>query len=55
MRVNKALTEKIKSDNEMVLIAIDKIMEAIENNKQVSFRYYSWTPDKEKNIQMRVS
>lgn len=39
MRVNKALTEKIKSDNEMVLIAIDKIMEAIENNKQVSFRY----------------
>lgn len=29
MRVNKALTEKIKSDNEMVLIAIDKIMEAI--------------------------
>lgn len=48
MRVNKALTEKIKSDNEMVLIAIDKIMEAIENNKQVSFRYYSWTPDKEK-------
>ena len=48
MRVNKALTEKIKSDNEMVLIAIDKIMEAIENNKQISFRYYSWTPDKEK-------
>ena len=32
----------------MVLIAIDKIMEAIENNKQISFRYYSWTPDKEK-------
>ena len=23
-------------------------MEAIENNKQISFRYYSWTPDKEK-------
>ncbi len=48
MKVNKALTEKVKSDNEMVLIAIDRIMEAIETNKQISVKYYSWTPDKKK-------
>lgn len=48
MKVNKALTEKIKSDNEMVLVAIDRIMEAIENNRQISCKYYGWTPDKEK-------
>lgn len=40
-------TGKVKASNEAVLYTIDKIHQAIENDRQISFRYQEYTIDKQ--------
>lgn len=37
---------RVKTSNEEIYYNVDKIYSAIENDVQISFKYYQWTPDK---------
>jgi len=36
--------------NESILINVDSIHSAINNNRQISFQYFQWTPDKQREL-----
>lgn len=42
------VTNRVKTVNEQIFYNVDKIHEAISENKKISFRYFEWTVDKEK-------
>lgn len=42
------VAERIRSMNDSVVKEADKLHEAIENGKQISFRYFHYSPDKNK-------
>lgn len=42
------VTNRVKAVNEAIYYAVDKIYDAISQNKKISFRYFEWTVDKEK-------
>lgn len=50
--LNRAVfvSNRTKSDNEDIYKAIDVIHDAIEADKCISFSYFSWTPDKKKEL-----
>lgn len=41
------VTNRVKTDNESVYYNIDKINDAINDNKEISFKYYGWNIKKE--------
>lgn len=41
---------RVKTMNESILINVDSIHSAINNNKQISFQYFQWTPDKQREL-----
>ena len=42
------VSDRVKSDNENIYINVDCIHRACQNNQQISFTYFDWTPTKEK-------
>lgn len=40
----------VKTMNESILINVDSIHSAINNNRQISFQYFQWTPDKQREL-----
>lgn len=41
---------RVKTMNESILINVDSIHNAINENKQISFQYFQWTPEKEREL-----
>lgn len=41
---------RVKTMNESILINVDSIHSAINNNKQISFQYFQWTSDKHREL-----
>lgn len=41
---------RVKTMNESILINVDSIHSAINENKQISFQYFQWTPEKEREL-----
>lgn len=41
---------RVKSDNELVFEAVDKIHEAIANDKKIKYHYFHWNVNKEKAL-----
>lgn len=41
---------RVKTINESILINVDIIHSAINNNKEISFQYFQWTPNKEREL-----
>lgn len=41
---------RVKTMNESILINVDSIHSAINENRQISFQYFQWTPDKEREL-----
>jgi predicted DNA-binding transcriptional regulator YafY len=39
---------RVKTDNESIYYVVNDIYAAMQNNKQISFKYLDWTPQKEK-------
>lgn len=50
--LNRAVfvSNRTKSDNEDIYYTIDRIHEAMESNKNIVFRYFSWTHEKQKEL-----
>lgn len=50
--LNRAVfvSNRVKSENEDIYYTIDSIHEAMENNLNISFKYFSWTADKKKEL-----
>lgn len=50
--LNRAVfvSNRVKSENEDIYYTIDSIHEAMENDLDISFQYFSWTPDKKKEL-----
>ena len=44
------VSNRIKTMNESIYYNVDFIHSAINDNKKISFKYYEWTPDKEKKL-----
>lgn len=44
------ITGRVKTMNESILINVDQIHSAINNNHQISFQYFQWTPNKEREL-----
>lgn len=44
------VSNRIKTMNESIYYAVDSIHEAISDNKQISFKYFDWTPEKKKHL-----
>lgn len=42
------VSNRIKTMNESIYYAVDSIHEAITENRQISFQYFDWTPEKKK-------
>lgn len=42
------VANRIKTMNESIYYTVDYIHEAISGNRKISFKYFDWTPDKEK-------
>ena len=42
------VANRIKTMNESIYLVVDKIHSAISEDKKISFKYFEWTPDKEK-------
>lgn len=40
------VSDRLKAENESIYYNIDGIHEAIQKNRQISFRYYEWDPNK---------
>ena len=40
------VTDRLKAENEGIYYAVDGIHEAIQRDRQISFRYYEWDADK---------
>ncbi len=40
------VSDRLKAENESIYYNIDGIHEGIQRNRQISFRYYEWDPDK---------
>lgn len=41
---------RVKTMNESILINVDSIHSAINQNKQISFQYFQWTPEKKREL-----
>lgn len=41
---------RVKTMNESILINVDSIHSAINNNRQISFQYFQWTSDKQREL-----
>ena len=41
---------RVKTMNESILINVDSIHSAINSNRQISFQYFQWTPDKQREL-----
>ena len=41
---------RVKTMNESILINVDSIHSAINNNRQIAFQYFQWTPDKQREL-----
>ena len=41
---------RVKTMNESILINVDSSHSAINNNRQISFQYFQWTPDKQREL-----
>ena len=41
---------RVKTMNESILINVDSIHSAINNNRQISFQYFQWIPDKQREL-----
>ncbi len=52
MRLNRQVyvSNRIKTMNESIYYNVDYIHSAINNNKKITFKYYEWTPAKEKKF-----
>ncbi len=52
MRLNRQVyvSNRIKTMNESIYYNVDFIHNAINNNKKITFKYYEWTPQKEKKL-----
>lgn len=48
LRKNLVISEQIKPMNEVIYYSVDIINRAIADNKQISFKYYEYTPEKKK-------
>ena len=48
LRDQMFFTERIKAENEAVLYNIDALYDAIGKRKQITFKYFEYTPDKKK-------
>lgn len=44
------VSNRIKTMNESIYYTVDYIHDAISNNKQITFQYFDWTPDKTKTL-----
>lgn len=44
------VANRIKTMNESIYYNVDFIHSAINNNKKISFKYYEWTPEKDKKL-----
>lgn len=44
------VSDRVKTDNENIYINIDCIHRACQNNLQISFTYFDWTPEKKKKL-----
>ena len=44
------VANRIKTMNESIYYNVDFIHSAINDNKKITFRYYEWTPEKEKKL-----
>ncbi|MBQ2746842.1 MAG: WYL domain-containing protein [Firmicutes bacterium] len=44
------VSNRIKTMNESIYYAVDYIHDAISNNRQISFQYFDWTPEKKKTL-----
>ena len=45
---NVIISGRVKTMNENILINVDCIHSAINNNRQIAVRYFQWTPDKKR-------
>lgn len=52
MRLNRQVyvSNRVKTMNESIYYNVDFIHSAINGNKKISFKYYEWTPQKEKKL-----
>ncbi len=52
MRLNRQVyvSNRIKAMNESIYYNVDFIHNAINDNKKITFKYYEWTPEKEKRL-----
>ena len=52
MRLNRQVyvSNRIKTMNESIYYNVDFIHNAINRNKKITFKYYEWTPEKEKKL-----
>lgn len=50
--LNRAVfvSNRTKSDNEDIYYTIDCIHEAMESNRNIAFRYFNWTPEKNREL-----
>lgn len=44
------ITGRVKNNNESILINVDSIHSAINENRQISFHYFQWTPEKQRHL-----
>jgi len=44
------VSDRVKMSNENIFIHVDRIHRAIQNNQQITFTYFDWTPAKEKSF-----
>ncbi|MBQ9848566.1 MAG: WYL domain-containing transcriptional regulator [Clostridia bacterium] len=44
------VSNRVKSMNEDIYVTVDRIHEAIENDKRISFGYFQWTAEKKKEL-----
>ncbi|MBE6031208.1 MAG: WYL domain-containing protein [Clostridiales bacterium] len=44
------VSNRIKTMNESIYYTVDYIHDAISNNRQITFQYFDWTPDKKKTL-----
>ncbi|MCF0145928.1 MAG: WYL domain-containing protein [Eubacterium sp.] len=45
---NVIISGRVKTMNESILINVDRIHAAINNNRQIAFKYFQWTPNKKR-------
>lgn len=55
LRRQVVVSGRVKTMNESILYNVDRIHDAIAENKQISFRYFDWGVDKEKHFRDKTA